>query len=132
MGNMLSFNSLDLIEIPIKIADRYYILKELKASDACKWRDAQLRETKLDDKGKIISFGNQSTTDILLLSLSMFEVPENASFAVPIPTINSWPYKLVKQLVDTVKEMNELEKPNEKLNGDVLKNELSITTDGSG
>lgn len=105
MDNVMRFESIELIEIPVELGDKKYVLREATGAVACKYRDALLSNTQMGSDGKAsIKINNE--TEVLLVSLSIFETDGRP---VSIATVKGWPSRIVKALYTKVKEISELD-----------------------
>lgn len=108
----LNFESLDPISVPVALGGKQYIIKELMGGDAATYRDAMLEATDITFKDGKVSparLRGMSKTDMLLLSLTLFEAGTNQR--VPMEVISAWPDRVVRKLVDKAKEVSELNAP---------------------
>ena len=95
----MTFDSLDLAEVPIKVGDKDFILREASGKAAVAWRNARTDAIRLKD-GKPVGAKNLASVDPLLVSLCLFDSEGNG---VPLATILGWPDRVQKQLYDRVK-----------------------------
>ena len=119
MSESMTFDSLSLIEVPVKIIDKNYVLREASEDAACRWRNSQVSGAKMVD-GKVSGLGNLADGEPLLVSLCLFElVPEVKQFPdgkpVPLQTVRSWPARVVKQLFAKAKEISGLSEGEESI-----------------
>jgi DNA-binding transcriptional MerR regulator len=92
-----------------------YLLKEPSESASCKWRDALVKATKLDNQGKPIGMGDISDSDALLLSLCLFKRENGDDIPVDKKLILGWPARVVRPLVEACKEMGGMDDEEETL-----------------
>lgn len=108
----LVFESLEPIEIPVKIAGKDYVLREAGEAFASKYQNALMRSTKVvegADGNKSATVDGISDTESLLVSLCLFEVGANGSKTnVNINTIKTWPHRVVKPLFQKAEEISGL------------------------
>lgn len=124
----LNFDDLTPIEIPVSIKGEKYVLKEPTEGAVCRWRDAQLKASKLTD-GKLTSMDGLADTEPLLVSLCIFKIrdlPDGSKKEVPVelPVVRGWSGRIVKVLFEKLKEIGELE---EKDTEEVLQKRLKDT-----
>ncbi len=140
---------LSVIEIPVNIENKKYILREASGAAACSYRNAMIECTQLGPDGKPTKLKGIANVEPLLVSLCLFD---DKNKRVPVATIQSWPSRIQKTLFDKAKEISELGEEEEEdikslksqraeideriasqeLRGGSAKNELSDTMDGSG
>jgi len=102
----LSFD-LSLIEIPVTIGERAYILREASGDAACKYRNALLSCTDLDpNTGKPVRITGMANVEPLLVSLCLFY--EDTGASVPLGVIKSWPSRILKSLFEKTKDISDL------------------------
>jgi hypothetical protein len=108
----LVFESLEPIEIPVKIASKDYVLREAGEAFASKYQNALMRSTKVvegTDGNKSATVEGISDTEALLVSLCLFEVGQNNSkVSVNVNTIRTWPHRVVKPLFQKAEEISGL------------------------
>ena len=139
----LDFSSVAEIEVPVKVRDSTYTLREASGEAAAKYRSAAAACMKMVD-GKTVGISGIGEVESLLVSLCLFD---DKNKLVKRELINSWPAKIVKALFERCKEISgldedasieSLKKQRDKLNeqiktleDDALGNSSSNTTDGS-
>lgn len=111
MYTELSFDSLELIEQPVRIEGKLYKLREASGAAACKYRDALLSQTELGADGKAGKIKVNTETEPLLVSLCLFDPEGNP---VPLATVMGWPSRVIKQLYNRAKEISELDEKEKK------------------
>ncbi len=110
----MNFDDLAQVEVPVSIGGKKYVLKEATADAVRKWRNAQLKATKLGDNGKPISLEGMADTEPLLVSLCLFEEvkesgkPDSLS-PVSLSTVSSWPNRIVGALFAEATKISDLE-----------------------
>lgn len=157
---MQDFNFDDLApkEIRLSIGGKKHLLREASGDAACKYRNAIIGSTRLGPDGKPTSIHGLADAEPMLVSLCLFELYEHQGQEkerpVLLSTIRGWPARVLKPLVEKVKEISpgledrpdesedalqkRLEETQQKLadlqkngGGDPSKNSLSATTVGS-
>lgn len=117
MTTEMDFADLSLIEIPVTVGDKKYILREASEDSACKYRNAMLRCTKLGPEGKPASVHGIADVEPLLVSMCLFEaLPDGSGFknsCTRVETVRSWPSRIVKQLFEKTKEISDLDEEDE-------------------
>lgn len=108
----LVFESLEPIEIPVKIAGKDYVLREAGEAFASKYQNALMSSTKVvegTDGNKSATVQGISDTEALLVSLCLFEIGQNNSKVnVNVNTIRTWPHRVVKPLFQKAEEISGL------------------------
>ena len=110
--------SLDVIEIPIKVGDKDYVLREASGDAAAKWRNAMFAGAKLGANGKPESVHNMADTEPLLVSLCLFDAENNKP--VSLQTVRSWPSRIITPLFNKAVEISDLGEDDE---SEVVKND---------
>ncbi len=105
----MNFDDLTLIEVPVKIQGKKYVLREASGDAACKWRNMLLKSTKLGPDGRPTSIDGMADSDPYLVSLCLFEVTDKGDKAVPLHTIRAWPNRVQKDLCERAKAISCLE-----------------------
>ena len=72
----MDFPADSLLEVPVTIAGKKYLLREALADHVYQYRNAIGRSPKFDD-GKLTNMGNISDAEALLLSFCLLEVLDN-------------------------------------------------------
>lgn len=120
----MDFESLELIEVPVKIGDVKYVLHEADEGAAKAYQNARMRGAKLDD-GKV---SWQLTEDLagipsMMLSLCLFRLTEEGKpFSSPVSlreitgyregngiVHKGWPARIVKPVFKRLKDISELD-----------------------
>ena len=141
-------------DVQVKVGGESFVLKEASGGAVTRYRNEQLKYTKLDpETGKPVSVEGIVSTEPLLVSLCLFKVGPDGTTTntnVPLSQILSWPNRVQKNLFETVKKISgideeedtteslqkqkdEIEKKMETLQqkGTLSKNLPSATLDGS-
>jgi hypothetical protein len=147
MSNELNFDSLTLIEVPVKIQGKTYTLREANGDAAVAYRNASLRGMTLED-GKVKKLDGIASVEPLLVSMCLFFIDDDGvEKNVDELTVRSWPGRVVKAIFNKAKEISELdeeedtvesldkqiealEKKKEKLLKDSAGNDLEFSQDG--
>jgi len=126
----LNLETLEPINVSVNLGGKKYLLKEASVDAVCRWKNAQLKETRLGPDGKAAAFGNIADADPFLLSLCLFEIDDKGKEKpVPAMTVRSWPNRIQKPLMDKLRSISDLEEKAEvQKNGD---GSSASTTDGS-
>lgn len=117
----MQFESLKLIEIPVTIADKNYILKEAPEDAAADFRNAQImtmRVNEYSEGNKVSTFGKIIDTEAMLVSSCLFEVIEKDGTRiekqVPLGVIKKWPHRITNALFKRAEKISKLEKKESK------------------
>lgn len=143
----MNFDDLTPIEIPVSIGVKQYVLCEATGTAGVAFNNARTKGIKFSNEGKPNSISGVADVEPLLVSLCLFETVEGGRKPVPITTVQSWPYRVMKDLFDRAKEISnldesetledlqkqktEIDKKIADFEKDAVKNLPSDTTDGS-
>jgi hypothetical protein len=107
----LDFNDLSVIEVPVKVAGRNYVLREATEEAACRWRNHMLRATRIGQDGRPTGIGDLADSEPLLVSLCLFEAKEDGTAGAPVKlaAVKGWPSRVVGRLFAKAKQISELE-----------------------
>jgi hypothetical protein len=120
------YELLDPIRVPVTINGRKYMLCEADEAVACRWRNEQLRNTKINSATKAVTVEGMADTEPFLVHLCLFQCDDEGKlrtkddgspdprYVVPLPVIRKWPPHLVKDLFERAKQISRLtddEKP---------------------
>lgn len=106
----LNFDDLTPIALPVRVKGKDYLLREATGDAVAKWRNAQLRATRLGGDGKPASIDGLADAEPLLVSLCLFEVGQGGKeLPVSVQTVRSWPGRITSALFARAKEISELE-----------------------
>ena len=153
MTNSMNFD-LEIIEVPVMLGGKSFVLKEATGAAACKYRNAMLGHTVLGESGKPVSIKGMADIEPLLVSLCLFEIITNEDSdqivekQLTVKDVGKWPAKVVTSLFEKakeisnlsdeedteeslVKEQEELDKRVKELKESKAKNSPNNTTDGS-
>lgn len=102
---------LKVTEIPVKIGDKDYTLREADARAAMEYRNAALKSFRMGQKGnpeQIVGDGIGGM-EPLLVSLCLYEKRDDGSMGrVSEALIRSWPSRVVKSLFEEAKRISDL------------------------
>lgn len=101
----LDFDSLTLVELPVKYKGNSYILREADERAARAYRNALLSCMTLGPDGKPQTLKNLADVEPLLVSLCLFDARGKL---VPKAIIETWPSRMVKKLFDKAKAISDL------------------------
>lgn len=109
MSNELNFGSLDLVQIPVTIGDRTFILREASSENFCKYLDDRIACSVFDESGKRTGFKDLSKISMLLLSRCLVETTGGAALPVTYEEVRNWPNKITDKLYNTLKKISEID-----------------------
>lgn len=125
----LSFESLTLIQIPIPIEDKAYILVEADTDARVAYQNINARAARFNSEGTLsgvdgianvepqlvamcLYYADPSTADINDKSTFKLRLDKNNNvdkqFRVPESVIKKWPGRITGKLYDTIKDISEL------------------------
>lgn len=117
----LVFDDITLIEIPVTVGEKKYVLREASEGVATKYRDAQIATTVLGETGKPRTVTGMAETEPLLVHWCLFiPVLETGEYVrtssegykvksnVPLGTVKSWKPSIVKALHKKIHEISDL------------------------
>lgn len=108
----MNFDDIALIEIPVKIGDKKYVLREATGEAAAKYKNAQMACAKFNSEGKPSGVGNMADTELLLVHLCLFETDPQGQATlinVPLPRVRSWPVRITRALFEKAQQISQLE-----------------------
>ena len=106
-NNAFDFNDITRQEVPVRIGDRQFTLKEPMCDDVVQWRNLQMATVRFVD-GKPQGVGQIADVEPLLVSLCLFDKDDKN---VPQEHIETWPSKIVSKLYKWLLEVAELQEP---------------------
>lgn len=104
-------------EIPVRIGQKHYVLREASADAAAKFRSAASRAARFNEEGKLTHVEGLGETELVLVA-NCLAFPDDANpktakvnrdgvpFLVGINHIRTWKEAIVKQLFDKAKEIS--------------------------
>ena len=104
-ANEFDFDSLEVIEIPVKMGGETYTLREASGDAAFKYRNMAMKCTKLGPDGKPSAVENIADIEPFLLSQCLFD---SKNKLVPIAKIRTWGNRTCQKLYAKVLEISEL------------------------
>ena len=108
MNELLDFNDLTPIEVPVSVQGRQYTLREASGDAACQYRNAVSGSYQYGPDGNISGVKGLSDAGPLLVSLCL--VDENGR-AVKQEIVRGWPARVMMALFRRAKEISELDEP---------------------
>ena len=105
MSQALEFN-FEVVEIPVKINGKSYILREADAGQVARFRN-QATQGAVMENGKVVGMKGVGDLNNFLLSLCLVNDDEKRT-PVSIEIIRRWPEKVVKALSEKASLISEL------------------------
>ncbi len=90
---------------PFKYKGTHYILREASAGAVYRWRNALIKNSKIGAEGNRIPSEGYPDTDLLLLSLCIFDTNDKP---VSEGTIKGWSFRVQQQLLDKLLTISKL------------------------
>lgn len=151
MSEELNYDDLTLVEIPVTIGGKKYVLREADEETAEMFQNAQIKGARVQD-GEMISLPTDvAGVQSLLVSRCLYQCDDDGKLfrqSVSRDIVKKWPSRVVKPLFEKAKEISELnegvdleslekqrrqiDKQIAKIKAQSAKNERSDTGDGSG
>ena len=115
----MDFDDLSVIEVPVSIEGKKYILREADGDTACRYRNACLKCTKLGPDGKAQSVHGLADVDPFLVSLCLLQVVELADGKknykkVSLEFVRGRPNRVQKALFKRAKKIGKLDEIDDK------------------
>ncbi len=104
LGAEIVFDSPLPVEVPISFRGSKYLLVEASGEVACRYRNAILAASKLSRDGKTVSINGLADTQLLLISLCLFEAEPRK--AVKLDELKKWPAKFLEVLFTRAKAIS--------------------------
>lgn len=112
------FDDITPIEVPVKVGQLEFVLREATGESAVKYTNAKLKRLSLGADGKPSSFAGMGDLEPYLVSLCLFtakrERPELNNQPVHEADIRAWPHKIQKKLFDIAKQISEIDQDQSK------------------
>lgn len=102
-----------------------YVLREVNAGGAARYRNAMLKATKLGPDGKVVGFDGLASTELYLVALCLFEQVDGKERPVSQAEVETWQPHVVAKLYAEAKRISRLDESDDSKNG------RSATTDVS-
>lgn len=112
MQSALVFDDIAPIEIPVRIGDKSYILREATGEDARQWRNLNMKAAKFTSDGKVASMEGMADGQYFLVHRCIFSTNgdgKRSDNPIPLVMIKSWPERIIKSLFQKAKEISDLE-----------------------
>src|SRR5262249_48389219 len=113
----MEFDSVIPVEVPVRIGDERFVLREASEDAAVRWRNACARCARMVD-GKVVAVGDIADTEPQLLSWCLYEgetirlLPDGSpdpKHLVSAQRIRRWPARVVKALYDEARRISGLD-----------------------
>lgn len=112
--NPIDLGTTKLVEVPVYIDGKEYVLREASGSAVVEYRSARINATSFNEEGKTQAVrGSIVVTESLLVSHCLYLNDE----PVPQSTLLAWPARIVRALYDKVLEISEINEPAKKDEG---------------
>lgn len=113
-------DDLSIVEIPVKIKGKRYVLREAGEDAACRYRNALARCSQMGPEGNVQSIdGPIADVEPLLVSLCMFEqLPDGTGHrtkSISVAVVRSWPARHVKELFEKLQDISDMGEDKESL-----------------
>lgn len=108
--------STDIIERPVKVNNKNYVVVEADGDTASKFRGMQLSNFKISDGKAAGILPGLSDSELFLVSRCLFELFSDdkgtiTRRAVPIAVIKLWPNRITSRIFEIAQEISELKEP---------------------
>ncbi|MFA5056492.1 MAG: hypothetical protein WC485_00125 [Opitutaceae bacterium] len=104
--NELDFSDLTIVELPVSIGDKKYVLREADGATACAYRNALMRCTKLGPDGKPLSMDGIADLEPLLVAGCLFT---QTGEPVAEEDVRKMSYRVLKPLYAKAKSISGLD-----------------------
>jgi hypothetical protein len=109
----LEWDDLEPIQVPVRVGQKRYVLREASEAAAATYRNAGLRSARMND-GKVVGIEGAADVQALLVSLCLFHfVAGKDGQQLPIPVsleaVRSWPARVVLKLFERAKQISDLD-----------------------
>jgi hypothetical protein len=105
----LDFSSLEPIQLPVKIGNECFILREANGLAEIAFQNA-INDAIVFQDGKRVGSKNLADVDSLLLSHCIVRVGDNGGMsAVSVEEIRLWPSKIIKKYYNVVRKISEFD-----------------------
>jgi len=134
MGNEWDFDAPDIVheDVHFKLRGRSYVIREATADAVRQYRRAISKAVTVGPEGKPsnVDTGAIGDTDILLVSLCVFDASGAGTQRVTEAEVLTWPFRAQEKVYKKVREMSGLDVPADKA-ADQEKNLPNATTVGT-
>ena len=113
-NGVLDLGDQGITEVSVRFRGKDYLLREASSQAACRFRDAMMRTTKVDD-GKVVGYSaSWGEAEMLLVSQCIFQkhadngqwVPLGGNEQQALLTIRQWPQAATQKLLDKVRDIS--------------------------
>lgn len=113
MEQEIIFDSLEPVQVKVKVGTALYWLVEASEGDAITYRDYGLSCRRYDSEGTFVGVEGLAESESLLVSLCLRERGPNDEMGKPVDqeTIRSWGSRVVKTLFRRAQEISDLSEP---------------------
>lgn len=130
MSDSFDFNDLSVIEIPVSISGKKYVLREADEETAAIYNNARLKGIPVKDSEVVGLPEDVGGIQSLLVSCCLFHLDNNGkatSQHVDRDIVKRWPSKVVKPLFVKAKEISELDDKSDLKSLEKQRNDLDKT-----
>lgn len=108
------FESLEPIEVPVRLGKVDYVLREISGGDAAKFRNQALKYARYDPSGRITQAGDIGNLEPFLVSLCLWKLePDGKKERVPEIVVRGWKASIVSALFARAKAISRLDEDRE-------------------
>jgi len=126
----LVFETDTLIEIPVRIGTRKFVLREADGETGVAYVNRQMNSMKVKD-GKVSGLGNVAELGPFLLSRCLWEVIDGGEQLVSEQEIKTWKHTVVTKLIERCKKISDIDQRDEEDAVELAKNAQAGSPDGS-
>lgn len=120
-NDSMTFDDVTPMEVPVRIGDRQYILREADEGAACAYRNAIINSARTNDQGKVIGHDGLADVEPLLVSLCLYrangegkmaltkEGAPDRSYLLGMAGVKALPSRVVKPLFERAKQISGLD-----------------------
>ena len=106
------FDSLDLIEVPVTLAGKKYVLIEADGETAAGMKNRIIRSSKVSDEGKVTLGDGIADAEAFLVGQCLYRDESGGRLArtrIGEATVRSWPARVVKALYERARQISGLD-----------------------
>lgn len=103
------FDSLDLIEVPVTLAGKKYVLIEADGETAAGMKNRIIRSSKVSDEGKVTLGDGIADAEAFLVGQCLYRDESGGRTRIGEATVRSWPARVVKALYERARQISGLD-----------------------
>jgi hypothetical protein len=111
--DVLDFNELETIEVPVKYKKKEYVLVEASGEAVVKYRNKMSKCAKLSSGGKVAEVTDLASVEPYLVSLCLFEIDGDKRKPVSVQTVEKFENRVMKKLYETAKRISNIDEDEE-------------------